>query len=200
MPEARDHRLTFIRHGKPRMRVLETPWKWMNAQEINACMDAYDSVHLDMDWCNRHNRQVDPGHSLSSDLIRALETARLMTGAEPEEISPLFREVPLPRFKGAIRLPAVVLAALSRLGWYFGWMDGEETRAQTRARIQEAANLLEDRIQRHRYVTLFAHGFFLWLLMAEMQKRGWQSDKQGPFRYMEEAHLFKSPTLAKSDR
>src|SRR5688572_6021497 len=91
-PMQHDCPLILIRHGKPRMRVLETPWKWMNATEINACMDAYDSVRLDMDWCRRNNRAVSEAFYISSDLPRALETASLMTGKEPAEISELFRE------------------------------------------------------------------------------------------------------------
>lgn len=186
-----DYPLVLIRHGKPRIRVLETPWKWMNAEEINACMDAYDSVKLDLDWCTRHNRAVEHAFYISSDLPRALETAVLMTGTPPSEISEVFREVPLPRFKSRIRLPAVILAAISRLGWYLGWMKGEESRRETTARVKRGADILEDRVNQNGRVALFAHGFYLWLLMRELRDRGWDSEKKGPFRYMEAATMFR---------
>ncbi|MBL8021444.1 MAG: histidine phosphatase family protein [Leptospirales bacterium] len=173
------------------MRVLETPWKWMNAREINACMDAYDSVQLDMEWCEQHNRAVGNAFYISSDLPRALETAILMTGTPPSEISDVFREVPLPRFNSRIILPAVILATISRLGWYFGWMKGEESRQETTARVKRGADILEDRVSRKGRVTLFAHGFYLWLLMRELRERGWDSRKKGPFSYMEAAPMFK---------
>ncbi|MCE9596625.1 MAG: histidine phosphatase family protein [Spirochaetia bacterium] len=174
------------------MRVLDTPWKWMNASEINACMDAYDSVSLDNEWCMRNNRALEPAHYISSDLPRALETAILMTGKHPLETNELFREVPLPRFKGRIRLPAVLLAIISRLGWYFGWMDSVESRAQTKTRVSKSADLLENRALSNKRVTLFAHGFFLWLLLRELRRRGWTSEKEGPFKYMEAADLVRS--------
>lgn len=183
--------IVLVRHGKPTMRVASRPWQWINSHEVNRRMDAYDQASLDPHWNGPRAPRIEGHHSISSDLVRAIETAKLIVGEDPREISPLFREVPLPRFRRNLRLPSMALVTMSRLGWFWGFMEGEESRIQTNARVREAADHLEDRVQSHRKVALFSHGFFLWLLSRELGERGWTSEKKGPFSYLETAEFLR---------
>ncbi len=186
-----DSAIVLVRHGKPVMRVAQHPWRWSFAHEVNARMDAYDRAALDAGWNPPRAPRIEAEHSMSSDLIRAIETAKLITGRDPAEISPLFREVPLPRFERNWYLPSMALVTASRLGWFWGWMEGEESRPATNDRVRRAADHLEERAARHERIALFSHGFFLWLLSRELSDRGWTSEKKGPFSYMEAAEFQK---------
>ena len=158
-------------------------------------LDDYDTAGLDPDWNPPRIKEKIKARPISSDLPRALDTAVLYSGLKSEqiEISPLFREIPLGRFRNPRwKLPSWSLLTLVRLGWLTGWMPCEESRKQTRQRVRSAADLLESRVKEYGELALYAHGFFLWLLIKELRRRGWQGNKKGRFQYLESV-LFEHP-------
>lgn len=211
--------LFLVRHGRPSVRYSHTPWRWVRASELNRQFDAYDLAGLEAGWNREHLGQARErlgadeqnrfarARVIASDLPRAVETAALYTGRPVAEIhtDALFREVPLARFRWTwLRLPTVVLLSCARLGWLTGWMHCEEHRPITRRRVHAAADVLEamlvdsdsataldDAGATPTAIALYAHGFFLWLLGRELRRRGFQSEKDGPYRYLEIARFFR---------
>ena len=155
-------------------------------------MTKYDVAGLDIEWNPKYKgKPILTETVLSSDLPRALETALLMTEKTREQmqISPLYREVPLPRFKNTERrLPVPALFALSRLGWLTGTMQCEEGRAASLVRVRQTADILEGLCRENKIPALFSHGFFLLLLGRELRHRGWLAAGPGmkkPYKYLE---------------
>ncbi len=183
-------KITCVRHGKPEF-VYPSGRARLTAFEFNELLDRYDAAGLDWPWnLERNANRQFVGFSLSSDLPRAVETAHLVSGAAPAQQSELYREVPLPRFRvKERRLPGALFMGISRLGWYLGTMRGPELRRDTMVRVQRAADELEGHSKDRGHVFLYAHGFFLWLLGQELRRRGWQTQKRGPYRYLEAAEF-----------
>ena len=208
--------LWLVRHGRPSVRYSHTPWRWVRAGELNHQFDAYDLAGLEAEWNQQYlprargrlsaeeQTRFARAHVISSDLPRAVETAALYTGRPAAEISTnaLFREVPLARFRWTwLKLPTVMLLSCARLGWLTGWMQCEEHRPATHRRVHAAADLLEQMLadqQEHAgaradteptAIALYAHGFFLWLLGRELRRRGFASEKDGPYKYLEIARF-----------
>ena len=193
-----EHKITLVRHGRPTVRYSHTPWTWRTAREMNGLLDAYDLAGLDAGW--NGPRAGDPinAYPISSDLPRALETAHLVAKkVHRMEVSPLFREVPVGRIPWhGLRLPTVSLLTICRLGWLTGLIPVSESRPQSRNRVREATDLLEERVQEHGEVALFSHGFFLWLMGRELRKRGWSSPRLGPYRYLERIEFSRPAPVA----
>lgn len=161
------------------------PASWITAGELNELLDRYDHATVEP-FDSRHPLQ---GQLIASDLPRARDTASLLFGVSAPSIETraLFREVPLPRFRNtARRLPAGALLAVSRLGWYFGWMESEEPRNATLRRVDTAATALIE-ASRADEITLVSHGFFLLLLGKELRARGYSSSKRGLYSHLERA-------------
>ncbi|MCR9141699.1 MAG: histidine phosphatase family protein [bacterium] len=204
MSASRESRIFCIRHGRPSLRYSHTPWRWITAGELNRLFDAYDEAGLDSEWnaprLEAMQAAADPGwwqnlltaRTISSDLPRAFETALLYTQKKPDDVpqDALYRETPLARFRWTrLKLPTVFLLTLARFGWYTGWMDCAESRRDTLARVQAAADRLEALATEQGSIALYSHGFFLWLVSRELRRRGWETQKAGPFRYLEPAEF-----------
>ena len=185
-------KISCVRHGKPEFQYPHGG-KRLWAHEFNRLLDSYDAAGLDWEWNrSRAGGILLEGFTVSSDLPRALETARLLSGAAPSHTSSLYREVPLPRFQdGRRRMPGALFMALSRLGWFLGTMPGPETRRETSRRVALAADELEELCREKKQVCLYAHGFFLWLLGSELRRRKWHTSKRGAYRYLEAAHFLR---------
>ena len=79
---------------------------------------------------------------VSSDLLRAVESARCLAGERPITASPLLRELPLdiPRVPG--RLPIGLWEALIHLKWAYDIARGRELAPAQHVRVQAAAEWL----------------------------------------------------------
>ncbi|MBU42799.1 MAG: hypothetical protein CMN76_06240 [Spirochaetaceae bacterium] len=192
-------RIFLIRHGKPEFPYSNEPRRWIWGSEFNRLSSQYDQSSLNPHWnrqrLEKHNpdiiASIQDSHPLSSDLIRARETATLILGPSSEVKSmPLFREVPLPTVPHFLRLPAYWHLYLARLLWYAG-KSSAEPKAEARKRARRAADVLEDHESRHP-VSLFSHGFFLYMLTHELMRRGWQCEHTRPMRYLE-IRTFRKP-------
>lgn len=180
-------KLFCIRHGKPTIQYPSSLTDFIPAARFNELLDHYDLAGLDPEWNRARALSRICGYSVSSDLPRALETAVLYTGRSADQIvqDKLFREVPLPRYRTNVKLPAFALLFLSRFGWFSGTMKGVESYRESVNRVRNAADYLENTTRAHRETALFSHGFFLWMLHRELVSRGWETEKKGPFRYLE---------------
>lgn len=161
------------------------PASWITAGQLNDLLDRYDHATVEP----FEHRSAVQGRLITSDLPRARDTASLLFGVAASSIETLalYREVPLPRFRNTSRrLPAGALLAASRLGWYFGWMESEEPRAETLRRVDKAATTLVE-TSRTEDITLVSHGFFLLLLGKELRARGYSSTKRGLYAHLERA-------------
>ncbi|WP_084419393.1 histidine phosphatase family protein [Henriciella litoralis] len=171
------------RHGKPALDRTAGPrlnWEeyrdWWSRYEIGSLADGQMAPD------NLKEAVADADVVLSSIAPRAIETARLASGREPET-DPLFVEAPLPppRFKKKKYLPKT-WNVLARTAWLYGHsLDGESNRA-ARARAGQAALRLHEAAAEGK-VYLAAHGWFNRMLRPAMTKIGWVCVRDGGDKY-----------------
>lgn len=177
-------RIHVIRHAKPVVQY-PPPASWIKAGQLNTMLDRYDQATVEP----FSQRDALRGRLITSDLPRARDTASMLFDLDTASIQtePLLREVPLPRFRNPERtLPAGALLAISRVGWYFSWMQSEEPRRETLNRVQTAATMLVE-ASLEDDVTIVSHGFFLLLLGKELRKHGFRTEKRGLYAHLEQA-------------
>ena len=119
---------------------------------------------------------------LSSTAPRAIETARLASGRDPET-DPVFCEAPLPppRFRNRKYLPKT-WNVIARTAWLYGHsLDGESNR-QARDRARDAAKQLHNASESGK-VYLAAHGWFNRMLRPAMARIGWVCVRDGGDNY-----------------
>jgi broad specificity phosphatase PhoE len=169
-------RLQLIRHGKP---AYEYPglFMFMDSSSFNECLDKYEKSSLD----EQRLRIRPPVYEqlVSSDLLRAVETAHWLADKRKFSKSPLFREVPLPRINSKLFFaPVWITIVLLRLLWRFDLIGVPETVTQTNQRVQKAADEIDRRLVRTSNLAIISHDFFLRLLRHELIKRGWQTNSK----------------------
>ncbi len=177
-------RIHVIRHAKPVVQY-PPPAAWIRAGQLNEMLDLYDEATVEP----FARREPLKGRLIASDLPRARDTASILFDLDSASIQtdPLLREVPLPRFRNADRtLPAGALLAISRVSWYFGWMQSEEPRAETIKRVERAADLIVQASLADD-ITIVSHGFFLLMLGRQLLQRGYQTEKRGLYAHLERA-------------
>ncbi|WP_082836964.1 histidine phosphatase family protein [Labrenzia sp. OB1] len=178
--------LRCIRHGRSAANYAHG--RFLGTDRMNAALDSYDEAGI-----ARPERVLVPiaadASVISSDAPRAVETAAAVTGRPSETIHkvPLFREVPLPRFKSRfLYLPPGAFLALGRAGWALGCLEASETSSETKARVRQAIAYLDRKFTTHVEIVLFSHCFFMRCLQWQLSKRGWSSASLRPFGFFEE--------------
>lgn len=171
------------RHGRPALDRTAGPrldWK-----QYRDWWDQYEAGSLAEDQLVPDNLRAavaDADVILSSPAPRAVETARLATGKEPETC-PVFVEAPLPppRFRNRKYLPKT-WNVIARTAWLYGHsLDGESNR-QARERANEAARKLHEAAAEGK-VYLAAHGWFNRMLRPAMARIGWVCVRDGGDKY-----------------
>lgn len=171
------------RHGRPALDRTAGPrldWK-----EYRDWWDRYEAGSLAPDQPAPDNLKAEVADAdivLSSIAPRAIETARLATGKEPDTF-PVFVEAPLPppRFRNRKYLPKT-WNIIARTVWLYGHsLDGESNR-EARIRAQEAAQHLHEAAADGK-VYLAAHGWFNRMLRPAMARIGWVCVRDGGDKY-----------------
>lgn len=162
--------IVLIRHGKP-------------TSANNPVVDACEYTK----WIRRYNfsdvsansrpesvnTQYQSFYSISSDLKRAIHSANIYIGKNPEEIGKLYREMEIPRYKLPFHLKAWHWVYLSRLLWMFGFKGAFESFQQAKHRSEIAANKLIELAKRQDKVVLFGHGYMNRYIRKSLIHKGW---------------------------
>ena len=162
--------IVLIRHGKPAS---------ANNPVVNAC--EYSK------WIRRYNFSAVAKHSrpkiintqykafylVASDYKRAIHSANIYTGKNPQEIDKLFREMEIPRYKLALKLKAWHWVYLSRALWMLGFKGPFESFSQAKQRADIAADRLITVAKSQDKVILFGHGYMNRYIRKSLMKKGW---------------------------
>ncbi|MEM1106225.1 MAG: histidine phosphatase family protein [Pseudomonadota bacterium] len=120
---------------------------------------------------------------LTSERLRAQQTAALAAGHRPAEIDGVFNEAPLPppRLIGVRYLPKT-WNILARTAWLAGHSLDGETVGEARRRASRAADRLHEAARAGK-VYLAAHGWFNRMLRPQLKARGWREIENGGDQY-----------------
>ncbi|HET6437798.1 MAG TPA: histidine phosphatase family protein [Anaeromyxobacter sp.] len=131
-------------------------------------------------------------HLTSSDLPRAVESARALARSQPVPADALFREADVPPdLPLPLPLRFSTWVALGRLAWLLGYTSQCESGRQVRERARRAALRLAQLASQHGSVMLVGHGYFNILLARELRRLGFQGPRLGPRRNWSAARFCK---------
>jgi len=171
--------IVLVRHGKPKAaeqgeqsgRVaagIYTRWvrSYNNSEVASSSRPRSESVmHYGQHYC------------LSSNLKRAIQSATIFTGSQPEQKWPILKEMDIPRYKLPLRLKPYTWLILSRLLWFMGVKKGISARVETfkqaKLRAKSAANQLIALAEDQQQVIVFGHGMTNRFIKKELINSGW---------------------------
>ena len=163
--------IILIRHGKPTL--ANNPI--LNAVDFTKWVRRYN--FSDVSTNSRPENIISEYKSnyiISSDLERAIHSAKIYTGRSPELISKLYREMEIPRYKLPFRLKAMTWVYLNRTFWILGLKGSFESYSEAKVRAELATDNLVELAQEQDKVVLFGHGYLNLHIRRSLIKKGWK--------------------------
>jgi len=172
--------ITLVRHGKS----LWVENKPITCQEFKNWVEKYDcnGVFEEKSYPLETLKKIGTANIvITSDLKRAVESAKFLNPNLSTISDPLFREtelpIPLTRLLG-LKLNASIWAVILRCLWFSSYSSGCESLKDAKIRAERAAKFLVECAKDHDNVVLVGHGFFNMLIGKELTKRGWNGKKK----------------------
>ena len=145
-------------------------WKWMSAGKFNEWIASNESA-LPLKCQNDGSSDKDLEICVSSDLPRAVATAKMCVSNIRIEYNSDLAEVPFTPFHSAFFLPKAAWLFLSRLRWYFG-DDDYENKKKTVSRAKNVVKMLNE--MNVKSILVVSHGFFMKCLVKELKSIGFK--------------------------
>ncbi len=170
--------IILVRHGKPALsRKVRLNW-----QEYRAWWDKYDDGGLADKQRIPKKVQAYANEAdvlISSPLRRAVETARLLRGREPDLTDKGLVEAALPPpHLGRLKFRPKTWGTFARVVWFVGWSDGMESHSAARVRANTMAETLADHASGGKLILVTAHGWYNRMLKGSLMKQGWKCVSQ----------------------
>ena len=112
---------------------------------------------------------------ISSPLRRAVESAVLARGSEPDITDEDLIEAALPPpHLGPLKFRPKTWGTFSRICWWCGWSDGMESHHDAKIRATRMAKKLEQHASDGKMVFVTAHGWYNRMLKGQLKNQGWK--------------------------
>lgn len=161
-------KIALVRHF--RVKKNYDLWRWITPSEMMQWFDEYDQA--DVEETNVDLGEVDWEHCLSSDLPRALKTAKSIYEGDVIPF-PQLREVPVyPLTKRELRLPFWLWGMGVRLAWKWNHRSQIQAQKVVQKRIEEVLSYIEGLNKQN--VLIVGHGAMMMFMQKELLKRGFQ--------------------------
>ena len=167
--------IIICRHGKPALsKKVRLTW-----QGYEGWWKRYDEAGLDKKRNKKIPKRVkklggEASLIISSTLPRAIESAQLASGRDPDHILQELVEAALPPPNlGRYMTNPVVWGTISRISWWLGFHRDQESRPQAEARAEIAAKMLTNMALDDKIVFVACHGWFGRMLKNPMRRNGW---------------------------
>jgi broad specificity phosphatase PhoE len=178
--------ITLVRHGEPGLSRKVT----LNAAEYVDWWARYEETGLLAGQTPPESLVAlvrDADVVISSTRIRAIETARAVSGNRPFDMDPTLIEAPLPppMWPSWLRFSPRRWGVVARIWWWFfnHHNPGQESRAEAERRADLVAGRLAAIALAGEDVVVLAHGFFNTMIGFSLKRLGWKLvDDQG-WRY-----------------
>ncbi len=162
--------IILIRHGKPTSATNPV----INSCEYTKWVRRYNFSDVAKNSRPESiNEQYKSFHIVSSDLKRAIHSANLYIGKEPEEVSELYREMEIPRYKLPYKLKAMTWVYLCRALWMLGIKGPFESYRSAKFRAELASEQLIQLAKKKENVVLFGHGYMNLHIRKALIRKGW---------------------------
>jgi broad specificity phosphatase PhoE len=162
--------IILIRHGKP----TSAKNLLLSASEYTKWIRRYNLSDVSsQSRPETINKDIESYYLISSDYKRAIHSTEIYTGRNPDLISPLFKEMEIPRYKLPFTLKAWSWVYLCRVLWMLGLKGPFESYRLAKKRSVLAAEQLITLAQENGNVVLFGHGYMNLHIRRVLIKQGW---------------------------
>jgi broad specificity phosphatase PhoE len=136
------------------------------------------------------------GLIVSSDLTRAIESARAIVPGATIQTTPLLREIPLPIPKVfSMKLPHAMWDTLVHAHWAMNILRRADASATDIRRAVACADWLENLSWVEPRILVMTHGVFRRLLARTLRERGWDVLGRRPYVHWSLWDLTRGPTV-----
>ncbi len=164
-------KITLMRHGKPELSLSGHT----AAGALCDIIMAYDASGI-ADHPTEAAINAAKNHNIvvSSDLPRALQSAKALGVDKIHSADALFREATLPHFSnGSLKLPMSGWLVILRCIWFCGYSQNGETFLAAKTRAKAAAERLIMLAREFNSVLLVGHGFINYFIAKELLSNHW---------------------------
>lgn len=172
--------ISLIRHGKSQHTEMDR----LTCAEFIDWMKKYDAngVYKKETYPKTTLKKISTAKVvITSDLERAIHSAKLLK-PEKEIISDsIFREVEFPSLPSVfqnIKLNPTIWAIFLRLLWFSGYSKECESLMEAKVRAKKASQKLVDYATEHGALVLVGHGFFNRLIGKKLRRNGWRGKRR----------------------
>ncbi|AST91183.1 histidine phosphatase family protein [Sutcliffiella sp. NC1] len=172
--------ISLIRHGKSELIENDS----ISCLEFQQWVEKYDNcgVTEEMTLPPETKEKVENAKLIvTSDLIRSIQSARLLNPEVNMISNPLYRETELPILSKdliQIKLRPNIWAVVMRMLWVIGYSNECESLSKAKHRAKKASQQLIDFANEYKSIVLVGHGFFNLLIAKELQKSGWKGNRK----------------------
>jgi broad specificity phosphatase PhoE len=151
--------------------------RWISHRGFQHYINKYQDVGLDPDSLPPQDlrRLVnDAERVFTSELQRAIDSAKLLLPRADIVSDPVFSEAPLasPPIRG-VRLKVPAWAVLARMAWHGGYTPSIEDYRQVKRRARRGITLLTNAAKEDGTSILVAHGYINAIIGRMLRLRGW---------------------------
>ena len=175
-------KIVLLRHGKSGL----LPWPWIYAKDLGNWINAYNSAGIRNAF--PPPAAVDVARAcnvlVTSDLLRSVESGRVLGSGTPLLSNGLFREAGLPFSPLTFpKMPTAAWAVLFRVFWSFGFSANGESVQAFQVRARNAAAELISHAKKSGSVLLVGHGLINRYIARELLAAGWRGPRRTKIRY-----------------
>jgi len=169
--------IILIRHGKPQSAVN----KWLSAEGFAKWIEDYNASNVsnDSEPPLSLKDRVKEYFVVSSDLPRAIHSAGLCSGKEPDLVLDKLREMDVPQVKIPLIISAYAWIILNGILWYLGIHGHVESYKSGKHRAKLAAESLAELAKTQERVAVFGHIVTNMLIAKELLLKGWKGKITG---------------------
>lgn len=165
--------IILIRHGKPTYADSAENIA-LNASEYTNWIRRYNFSDVSENSRPESiNIELESFYLISSHFNRAIHSAEIYTGRKPDKVSPIFKEMDIPRYKLPFKLKAMTWVYLCRVLWMLGLNGSFESYRSAKVRAEVASEQLIELAREKGQVVLFGHGYMNLHIRRALIRKGW---------------------------
>lgn len=182
-------KIILLRHGQPEFDLFsESKTRYVPA-DLREVVKRYTESPINSDVMPP-TETIQMAQScnavICSDLIRSIDSARLLGHPEVHLVDPVFRESDPPHAEWRFpRLSLYSWLVIFRLLWLFGYSKNSESLKAARQRASAASIILSAMAEEHDSVLLAGHGFMNRFIAGHLRANGWRGPRDPGKNYWE---------------
>lgn len=169
--------IVLIRHGQP---TVDKNVK-LNATQFANWLNDYNNSSINQLYKPPVSltKKISRHFVVSSDLPRAINSARICAGKKPDLIIKQLKEMPIPHWSLPLIANAYAWIIINGLMWAMGLHGHVDSLSRCRMRGKLAARTLSSMAEQKKNVAVFGHVIMNYYIAFQLIRQGWRANFTG---------------------